>query len=221
METNIKNPQRMGSLDSLLKSQFKEIKEVNPFLDLQRFEIYIDPACNPESPFVKALDAFLGPFVSEHGEVDLPYYFEIHRERELLDILRYNDPESEYHIRMEINGKLQDLRILDVMGATNDYTIFNADFEKIGHFFTEGVAHFVPAEHWQTNDPQLKPYLDEIIRRMGEQIGTESEVMEVDVNDPDDVDFWAEQFEITAPELMRAVRTAGKSIDAITQYLQK
>ncbi|MES2827381.1 MAG: DUF3606 domain-containing protein [Bacteroidota bacterium] len=47
------------------------------------------------------------------------------------------------------------------------------------------------------------------------------EPIEINLNDPVDVAFWAEQFEISEDELRKAVLASGKSIDDITAYLQK
>lgn len=221
METKIIQLHNMESLDRLVKAEFPAIREVKAYHELARFDIYIDKNCNPEAPLVKALDKYLGPFIAENGEVEQPYYFEIHRENELLDILRYNDPESEFYIAIEIDGKVQMLRILDVMGGTRDYTVFNSDFEKLGHFFSEGPANFVEADYWQTHDEQLKPYLEEIISKIGEQLGGYAGQDEVNVDDPLDLAFWAEQFDISITELKNAVLVAGKSIDSVTAYLQK
>ena len=221
METQIVQLHNMESLDRLLKAEFPAIGKVKAYHELARFDIYIDKDCDPVAPLVKALDKYLGPFVAEYGEVELPYYFEIHRENELLDILRYNDPESEFYIAIEIDGKVQMLRILDLMGGTRDYTVFNSDFEKLGHFFSEGPANFVEADYWQTNDEQLKPYLEEIISKIGEQLNGNAGQDEVNVDDPLDLAFWAEQFDISITELKKAVLAAGKSVDSVTAYLQK
>ncbi|WP_276090434.1 DUF3606 domain-containing protein [Pedobacter sp. JY14-1] len=49
----------------------------------------------------------------------------------------------------------------------------------------------------------------------------EEEKFEIDVNDPDDVAFWAEQFQIEIKELQKAIRVVGANVEQITAYLQK
>lgn len=220
METKIVQLQNMESLDRLLKAKFSKVKEVVYFPDLQRFEIYLDGSCRAAAPVIKALNKYLGPFVAEHGEVEQAYYFEIHRENELLDVLRYNDPGSEFYINIEMNDNLHTLRILDVLGATNDFTVFDEDFERLGSFYAEGAAEFKPGDHWHTDDEQLTPYLDEIVTKIGEQENDHIE-MEINIDDPAELSFWAEQFAISETELRKAVFAAGKSVLALTSYLQR
>jgi len=43
----------------------------------------------------------------------------------------------------------------------------------------------------------------------------------IDLNDPEDVSFWATQFEISEADLRAAVRAAGNNVEAVTKYLQQ
>ena len=43
----------------------------------------------------------------------------------------------------------------------------------------------------------------------------------INVDDPEDLSFWAEQFEISVEDLRKAVLASSDSIDDITAYLQK
>lgn len=52
-------------------------------------------------------------------------------------------------------------------------------------------------------------------------VDEQSDALEVDVDDPVNLAFWAEQFEISPDDLKKAILIAGKSIDAVTHYLQK
>ena len=42
---------------------------------------------------------------------------------------------------------------------------------------------------------------------------------EVNVNDPDDLEFWADQFDLSEARLKEIVEKVGKSVENITTYL--
>ena len=49
----------------------------------------------------------------------------------------------------------------------------------------------------------------------------DSDALEINVEDPEDLAFWAEQFELSEIALKEVVAKVGKSLDTITAYLQK
>ncbi|WP_448103481.1 DUF3606 domain-containing protein [Pedobacter panaciterrae] len=243
METKIVKVNNMESLSRLLKAEFPEIKEVRTGPDADWFVINIDAQVKP-APLVKALHEYLESYIVEYGNPQEHYYFTIESGSEIIDTLRYNDPDAAHLINMDLFGRFQVLRVQDVMGATGDYTIFNEDFERIGYlsagvspptnadgslvnpddmdnFCDEVYADFSNPDIWQISPNELKPYLNEILGKVLEDINSKAEPLEVNVEDPEDLAFWAEQFELSESDLRKAVLAAGKSIDNITAYLQK
>lgn len=243
METKIVMLNNMESLSGLLKAKFPEIKELRNGPDADWFVINIDEDVKP-APVVKALHQYLESYIGEYGNPKEHYYFTIESGSQIIDTLHYHDPEAAHYITMELFGRLQVLRVQDVRGATGDYTLFNEDFERIGYlsagvspptnadgslvnpddmenFNDEVCVDFINPSIWQISPNELKPYLNEILGKVLEDINSKAEPLEVNVEDPEDLAFWAEQFELSESDLRKAVHAAGKSIDKITTYLQK
>lgn len=243
MEPKIVDLHDMETLGRLIKSGFP-VEKVEVALDDTHFDIYFDESVRDKAAQVKAVHDYVKPYINQHGKAEQEYMFRFYRERELLDILHFNDPHSAYYITIELFGKTQNLRVQDVLGATGDYTIFAEDFQRIGWmspvslpptnpdgtlvnpedmegFYGEVYPDFNNESIWEVQPEELKPYLGEILSKVREQMNDNSETFEVNVDDPEDVSFWAEQFEISESDLRKAVFVAGKSIDDITAYLQK
>ncbi|MEJ2880966.1 DUF3606 domain-containing protein [Pedobacter sp. GR22-6] len=242
MEDKQTSAQQMEALGGQLKSTFP-LEKVVVSSQASHFELYFNESVVDKAAQVKAIHDFIQPYLVEHGDPTAAYQFNFYRDRELIDILHFNDPDAAHHISMELSGKTQNLRIQDVLGATGDYTIFNEDFQQIGwlsavaeppvelditlldpdstDFYSDQVyPNFNNPAIWQIEPEALKPYLDEILSKVLEEFNSKAETFEVDVDEPDDVAFWAEQFEISEEELRKAILAAGKSIDDITAYLQ-
>nr|WP_068891234.1 DUF3606 domain-containing protein [Pedobacter panaciterrae] len=243
METKTVMLNNMESLSDLLKAKFPEIKELRTGPDADWFVININENVKP-APVEKALHQYLESYIGEYGNSKEHYYFTIESGRQIIDTLHYHDPEAAHYIAMELFGRLQVLRVQDVMGATGDYTLFNEDFERIGYlsagvspptnadgslvnpddmdnFYDDVCVDFSNPGIWQISPDELKPYLNEILGKVLEDINSKAEPLEVNVEDPEDLAFWAEQFELSESDLRKAVLAAGKSIDNITTYLQK
>jgi len=243
METNNIDLHHMETLGHHLRAKFPEINEITAGTGFSWFIVYINDMVNL-APFVKALHEYLDSYIAEHGDPKEEYDFSVKRGNELIDILHYNNPDAAHLITMELFGRTQHLRVQDVMGATGDYTIFNEDFEKLGYlsagvspamnpdgslvnpddmdnFYDDVYADFSDPAIWQISPEELKPYLNEILEKVQEQINSKSQSLEVNVDDPEDLAFWAKQFELSETDLRKAVLAAGKSIDDITSYLQK
>lgn len=243
METKIVDLHNMETLGRLIKSSFP-VEKVEVILDNTDFAIYFDESVTNKSAQVKAVYEFIKPYVSEHGNPKEEYMFRFYRDRELIDIIHFNDPCAAYEITVDLLGKTQTLRVQDVLGATGDYTIFNEDFEQIGYlsasispptnedgslinpndmdeFYDEVYPDFSNPAIWHIHPNELKPYLNDILNKVREDINSKYQPDEVNVDDPEDLAFWAEQFEISETDLRKAVLAAGKSIDDITAYLQK
>jgi len=242
MENNTTSVSSIKNLVDLLKSNFP-VKKVEVGLDDTHFAIYFNETVTDKPPLVKTIHDYLKAYIIEHGDPKDEYQFSFHRDHELIDIVHFNSPDAAHYIDIELSGKMQTLRIQDVLGMTGDYTIFNEDFEKIGQlsavsnpvevdealasdeeldFYSDQVyADFSNEALWQILPEELKPHLSEILGKVLEDINNKAETFEVDVDDPNDVAFWAEQFEISVADLQKAILVAGKSIDDITAYLQQ
>jgi hypothetical protein len=243
MEPKIVDLHTMETLGRLIKSGFP-VEKLEVSLDDTHFAIYFDESVTNKASQVKAVHNFVKGYIDQHGDPKEEYQFSFYRDRELIDIVHFNYPNGSYQITMELFGKSQNLRVQDVLGATGDYTIFNEDFERVGGispvsrpptnpdgtlvdpedmdgFYGEPYPDFTNESIWEVYPEELKPYLPEILSKVLEQINSNTESLEVNVDDPADVSFWAEQFEISETDLRKAVFAAGKSIDDITAYLQK
>lgn len=56
---------------------------------------------------------------------------------------------------------------------------------------------------------------------IGQRLEMDAEGFEIDADNPDDLSFWAEQFQISKQDLRQAITVAGPNVEAITHYLQR
>lgn len=243
MDAKIVDLHNMETLGRLIKSSFP-VEKIEVILDYTDFAIYFDESVTNKSAQVKAVYEFIKPYVSEHGNPKEQYMFRFYRDRELIDISHFNDPYAAYQITIELFGKTQTLRVQDVLGATGDYTIFNENFEAVGYlsasisppknedgslanpdymddFYDEVYPDFSDPDIWQISPDEFKPYLNQILEKLQEDMNSTAEPLVLNVDDPEELAFWAEQFQISERDLRKAIFAAGKSIDDITAYLQK
>ncbi len=211
----------MQCLKEKLLTRFPFIVAVDANQDLNLFDIHLDPSVQHTAPLVRELYTYFESYLQIYGNTKEGYLFTIYQGGQVIDGLSFNLPDHQYHITIDIDGKIEQLRIVDVMGATGEYSVYNSDFERLGTISTDTFPLFTPGDHWTTDNLGLKPHLNTIITRIGEQIQMEEEKFEIDVNDPDDVAFWAEQFQIEIKELQKAIRVVGANVEQITAYLQK
>ncbi|MHA4896250.1 DUF3606 domain-containing protein [Pedobacter sp. PWIIR3] len=238
----------MENLAQQIKSEFP-IERIEVSYANTIFVIYFEQNVTDIPAHLKAINAIIKDFIAEHGDPKAEYEFTFYRDRELLDILYFNNEDPAHYITMDLFGKTQQLRVQDVLGMEGQYTVFNEDFERIG-----SIAVVVPTNHlplaepdapqgqddddrhlysdniypdfsnptiWTAEPAELKPYLNEILEKVLEDINSKTEVMEINMDDPEEISFWADQFELSENDLKKTVLAAGKSIDDITAYLQK
>jgi hypothetical protein len=209
------------SLARIIRAQFPEIIQMDD--TDYNYRVDISEEVENSSHFVKALDDYLKDFLSLHGDPDQEYQFTIQRGRELINILMYNDPDFEIHINLTIDGEDKVLRVVDIMGD-GDWEIFDSDFNNLASLFNEyGVKWFGPDVIWEITNDKLKPYLPEILEKIKEQINSRDieEGVQINVDDPEDLSFWATQFELSEADLKKAILAVGTDVDAVTSYLQK
>ncbi|MES2454773.1 MAG: DUF3606 domain-containing protein [Bacteroidota bacterium] len=209
----------MKKLEDHLRTGFPFIYRIDAAQDAEDFSIHLDPQLQETAPVVKALHHYLEQYIQQHEGQEANYTFRIFREEELLDVLKYNDPDHEFHITINISGKLERLRIRDLSGGTGDYAVFNENFEKIGSIHTDQAPDFTSSDHWSATE-NLSLYLDTIITRISEQLEMNAEGLEIDAQSEEDLSFWSEQFQISKEDLKKAILAAGPDVEAITLYLQ-
>ena len=211
-----------AALARLLKTEFPEISEVEGLEDSFDYRIEIDYPGNAAS-LVKSMDAYLKDLILRHGDVAETYYFQIQREREILDKLVYNDPDHCIRLEIPMDGVDRQLRIINLVHA-DEFAVYDEDFNLIGDLHNEeGSRFFDPKINWKTSIPSFEPFVELIVLTLRDNFEEESgEVtISVDVNDPDDLSFWTAQFAISDVELKAAIDVVGPDVDALTAYLQK
>lgn len=136
------------------------------------------------TPFTKALDEFLKTYLSEYGNPEEEYQFTIQKGRQLVNILRYNDPEHGYHVEILADGKLHQLFVVDVMGATGDFSVYNENFEVVGVMNMKKIyertepdygddrpfPNFGDATLWEGSGELVETYLNQIIGQISLQL---------------------------------------------------
>lgn len=222
MQNQVNTPLTPESLARIVRAQFPEILEMDDIYDYN-YRISIDPTVENTSPFVKSLDDYLRDFLGLHGDPHQDYRFSITRGSELINKLAYNDPDFEIHINLELNGSRQILRIVDLLGE-GDYLIYDREFNLLGALHNErGSRWFAPDVPWQLSSEALRPYLQEIVDKIRVQLDSRADdaPLVIDVDDPEDLLYWATQFELSEADLKKAILAAGTDVDAVTSYLQK
>lgn len=167
----------MDQLSTFLKNRFAQITAVTESSDGTYFMVDFAQGTEKLNLLIKEMDAFIKGYLAVHGNPKEAYGFNINCGGKLINNIWYNDPEYGYRIAMQLNGRHQKLFIVDVMGATGDYSIFNQDFEYLGDMYMfadeeeEDYGIFIAPdwtrpEKWRTTTKLIKPYLTAIINRV-------------------------------------------------------
>jgi len=167
----------MDQLSSFLKKRFAQINAITESSDGSYFMVDFASATPKLNLLVKEMDAFVKGYIAVHGDPTEAYGLNINCGGRLVNNIWYNDPDYGHRIEMQINGRRQKLFIVDVLGATGDYSVFNQDFEYLGNMYMfatkeeEDYGIFPDAdwsrpEAWRTSTQLLKPYLKRIIKEV-------------------------------------------------------
>ncbi|RZK60227.1 MAG: hypothetical protein EOO91_02275 [Pedobacter sp.] len=174
----------MDLLCQRLKGTFPEIIECSVAAGNQYFDVDIAEGTQP-APFMKTFDGFVKEYLDDYGDNETEYDFKITRGRELINIITYNNPERGYLVDVTLNGKLQTLFVVDVMGATGEFTVFNDDFETVGFMNMRGATseltdliydsdwcfpNFSDSSRWEASNHELDMVLEEIIAQIAEEL---------------------------------------------------
>ncbi len=165
----------MDKLSTYLKNRFAQISAITESSDGTYFMVDFAPGTAKLNLLIKEMDAFVKGYIAIHGNPEVAYGFNINCGRNLINNIWYNDPDYGHRIETQIRGRHQKLFVVDVMGATGDYSIFNQDFEYLGEIYmpaseeAEGLDFFAEpdwssAEKWRASTQLLRPYLKRIVQ---------------------------------------------------------
>jgi hypothetical protein len=123
------------------------------------------------------MDALIKDFLEVHGDPETIYGFSINCGRTLVNNIRYNDPEHGHRVELTLKGKKESLFVVDVLGATGEYSIFNRDFEYLGDMYMrlsrveEDYGVFVMPdwsrpEKWKATAKLIRPYVKKIVEQI-------------------------------------------------------
>ncbi|WP_276090433.1 hypothetical protein [Pedobacter sp. JY14-1] len=146
----------MQCLKEKLLTRFPFIVAVDANQDLNLFDIRLDPSVQHTAPLVRELYTYFESYLQIYGNTKEGYLFTIYQGGQVIDGLSFNLPDHQYHITIDIDGKIEQLRIVDVMGATGEYSVYNSDFERLGTISTDTFPLFTPGDHWTTDNLGLK-----------------------------------------------------------------
>ncbi|RZK43336.1 MAG: hypothetical protein EOO90_03495 [Pedobacter sp.] len=224
----------MDLLGKRLREQFPEITggSVSARHDFFTVEIVQGTA---NAPFTKALDTFLKDYLSRFGDPEQEYQFTLQKGRQLVNILRYNDPEHGYHVEVLAEGKLHRLFVVDVMGATGDFSVYNEDFELLGAMNMKKVfertdpdygddrphPNFSDSGAWEATGELVQTYLNQIVGQVSLQIDAEYRKGLVDIEDEGDLVYYPSVFNVSVEQLKDGVREVGPTIGALEDYFQR
>ena len=186
----------MDLLGQRLRAKFPEIISGSVSEGNQYFQINI-AECTEAAPFMKAFDSFVKEYLTAYGDRETEYDFNISRGRELINIITYNSDDRGHLVDVQLNGKMQSLFVVDVLGATGDFTVFNDDFETVGFIYMRDTTppqtetdygdyrpfpNFGDSSFWEASSSELTSVLKDIIEQIAAQLDT---CVEID----DDTDF--------------------------------
>jgi len=169
-----------------LKSNFPEIIGIWVSAGNEFFEISIAEGTEA-AKFMKAFDGFVKEYIQAYGDAETEYDFRINRGRQLINIMSYNSDRG-YLVDVRLNGNMQTLFVVDVQGATGDYTVFNDDFQTVGFMnmrdtrdaLTEpdygddqSQANFGDSSLWEASNTELSSVLKEIVEQISSQLENE------------------------------------------------
>jgi len=191
----------MDLLGQRLRTKFPEIISGSVSTGNEFFDINIAEDTEA-APFMKAFDGFVKEYIEAYGDAETEYDFRINRGRQLVNIISYNSDRG-YLVDVKLKGKMQTLFVVDVQGATGDFTVFNDDFQTVGFMNMRDMnapgtepdygddlppANFGDSSLWEASNNELSSVLREIVEQIsaqldkGEEIGPEQDLEEFSDN---------------------------------------
>lgn len=170
----------MDLLGQRLRDRFPEITSSTSMAGNEYFVIEI--ACATDAaPFMKEFYGFVKQYLDMNGDTEIEYSFTIYRGNELVNIITYNSESSGFRVAVDLNGDRQSLYVVDVMGATGIFTVFDADFGTVGYLsmkeevpldlLTEEdmqtpLVNFNDSSLWTASNDTLASVMHEIIAQI-------------------------------------------------------
>lgn len=185
----------MDFLGQRLRAKFPEITSGSVSAGNEFFEINIAEGTEA-APFMKAFDGFVKEYIEAYGDKEKEYDFTINRGRELINVISYNSDRG-YLVNVKVDGKMQTLFVVDVMGATGEFTVFNDDFETVGFMNMRDISpqrtepdygddrpfpNFGDSSLWEASNSELSFVLKEIVEQIDEQLSSKDDDL---IGDPD------------------------------------
>lgn len=189
----------MDLLGQRLRAKFPEIISGSVCGGNQYFQINIAEGTEA-APFMKAFDSFVKEYLTPYADRETEYDFNISRGRELINIITYNSDDRGNLVDVKLNGKLQSLFVVDVLGATGDFTVFNDDFETVGFIHMRDLnpprteldygdnrpfPNFGDSSLWEASNTELSLVLKDIVEQIADQIDNGNYIYDQDFEDID------------------------------------
>jgi hypothetical protein len=197
------------------------------------YTVQIASGVQPAS-FMKAFDGFVKAFLAANGDKDTSYQFKIEQDEgsanpHLVNFITYNDPDSGYHVEVLADGELHRLFVVDVLGATGDYSVYNSDFEVAGFMNMKAVQGSTEPDYgdsrpfpnfsdpllWEAKGELVETYLNQILGQISLQIETAYRKGNVNIEDEGDLVYYPSVFGVSVEELKAGVAAVGASIGAL------
>lgn len=167
----------MERLESILMENFAGLNYLNVSEDCEYFYMEFASCTKDMAAVMRQLNLLVKPYIAKHGDRAVAYVFNINRGKELVNIIRYNEKDYGYSIPVKMNGKEEQLFVVDLLGI-GDYSVFNKEFNylgiiyrpvrtpALGQYRMDVVSSFSDASYWMTSSKTLKPYLKNIIAKV-------------------------------------------------------
>ncbi|MCD0489681.1 DUF3606 domain-containing protein [Pedobacter sp. MC2016-14] len=210
----------MKNLIESLRLQIPEIKEVDQ-RSATHYYVFLQ-GTDELLPVVRQIDEMLVGLITENGEPEEHYSFDLFFGDGTWCALQYNDEEVVYSMVLEIEGEPARLQIMDLNGASGDFVVFDAQHESLGVIHCQNSWCFDDATS-VTHSEKINPYLGEILNKIRMIRGAQPEPgreFSIDVNDQQELEYWAGKFQISAQHLKDSIHAAGNSLKLVTSYLQ-
>ena len=226
----------MDLLGPRLRERFPEI--TGGKVSGTSYTVCIEAGTQP-APFMKEFDGFVKAFLAANVDKDTSYQFKIEQDEgsanpHLVNIITYNDPDSGYHVEVVADGEQHRLFVVDVLGATGVYSVYNSDFEAVGFMNMKTVQgstepdygdgrpfpNFSDPSLWEAKGELVEKYLNQILGQIALQIDTEYRKGVVDVEDEGDLVYYPSVFGVSVEELKAAAAVVGPSIGALEDYFK-
>lgn len=165
----------MERLAHILEVTFPTMRYLEASADCTYFYMEFGTAAGNIAGVMRELDQLVKPYIKRYGERGQSYVFNVHKGRELINIIRYNQPDYGYRVQLDINNRVQQLFVVDLLGS-GDYWVFNEEFEQmgmmyrpvrrpaIGQYRMDVAMAFSDASYWTTSSRRLRPHLEKIVR---------------------------------------------------------